>query len=321
VKHRPKHIVEYVALRGIVATVSLLPYRVSLALGWTLAWITFHVVRWRAAEAQRRILQVFGPDMTAHEARRIAWRSMRNFFFCAIDMARIPRLTRAWIDTHIEWDGLDLAQTAATGGRGAILVSPHMGSWEMSIAAYNALGASTCIIVGEMKNRRVDAYVNRTRAQSGIEIIPRGGPALRRTVKLLKEGRTLAFTPDLRSRTPGVRTRFLGAEANLVPGMGMFAKMAGVPILSGVTTRIGWTRHHIRFFEPIHPDPALDRDEDIHRMTQQIMDRFDRAIRDQPDQYFWFNKRWVLDPYPDPVPAHDPTDPPPTADTSVIRGN
>ena len=58
--------------------------------------------------------------------------------------------------------------------------------------------------------------------------------------------------------------------------------------------RVGWERHRWRFFEPIWPDPSLDKEADWKRMTQLVMDRFDHLIRENPDQYFWFNKRWVL---------------------------
>jgi lauroyl/myristoyl acyltransferase len=47
-------------------------------------------------------------------------------------------------------------------------------------------------------------------------------------------------------------------------------------------------------------------------MTQEVMNVFSRAILDAPDQYFWFNKRWVLEPLD---PAEAATPPSPTHDT------
>ncbi|MFO1522196.1 MAG: hypothetical protein U1G05_09190 [Kiritimatiellia bacterium] len=97
--------------------------------------------------------------------------------------------------------------------------------------------------------------------------------------------------------------RFLGKEANVVAGMGMFARMADVGVIPVILTRQGWTTHHWLAHEPIFPDAKADRDEDCRRITQAVMDIFDDAVRRHPDQYFWYNKRWVLDPLPPAPPA------------------
>lgn len=300
--HRPKHVLEYAALRAIDGLVNALPYRAALALGWGLAWIGFHIVRWRVAEAERRILQVLGADRSRREIRRIAWRSFRSLFFCVVDTLRVPRMTLDWVRRHVDTSEVPRFREAAGSG-GAVIVTPHLGSWEMAGVATHMLGVPLFYIVGRQKNPLTDAHANRRRSRTGIETIPRDGPALRKTLRNLKEGRMLAFMTDLRSRTPGVKAMFLGHEANLVAGMGMFAKMAGVPIIPTVAVRIGWTRHRIRVHDPIHPDPSLDRDADATRMTQEVMKVFNRAILDAPDQYFWFNKRWVLEPLDETPPA------------------
>ena len=82
--------------------------------------------------------------------------------------------------------------------------------------------------------------------------------------------------------------------ADLPTGMARFAREAGVPIIPQLVLRNGWSRHSWQAFEPIAPDPALDEKQDLQRMTQYVMDCFSHAIREHPDQYFWFNKRWVL---------------------------
>jgi KDO2-lipid IV(A) lauroyltransferase len=146
------------------------------------------------------------------------------------------------------------------------------------------------------------------RGTTGIETIPRDSTALRGTIRRLKDGKMLTFMTDLRSKTPGVKVNFLGKEANLVAGMGMFARMADVPIIPAVVTRRGWTHHVWRVFDPVYPDASLERDADVQRMTQYVMNIFDAAIRAEPEQYFWYNKRWVLDPIdaPKPVPPKQP---------------
>jgi lauroyl/myristoyl acyltransferase len=78
--------------------------------------------------------------------------------------------------------------------------------------------------------------------------------------------------------------------------MAMFASMGRVPIYPAILWREGWSRHRWILGAPVAPDPGAERGADLARMTREVIGVFDRAIRERPDQYFWYNKRWVLDP-------------------------
>lgn len=301
-QHRPKHLVEYALLRALGFVFRVLPYRLALTAGWCLAGLAFHVVRWRRREAERRIREVFGPDLPPVRVRAIAWRSIRDFIFTMVDSLRLADLDPAWVRRHMTGSQVeDLRRLAA--GKGAILVIPHMGSWDLAGAVCDVMDLPVFFIVGSQKNPLTDAYINRMRQSTGVETVARDSGLLRSVVRRLKEGKILAFMTDLRSKTPGVSVRFLGKEANVVAGMGMFARMADVPIIPVILTRRGWTKHHWAAHPLVRPDAAVDRDEDVRRITQTVMDIFDAAVRAHPGQYFWYNKRWVLDPLAPEPPA------------------
>jgi KDO2-lipid IV(A) lauroyltransferase len=78
--------------------------------------------------------------------------------------------------------------------------------------------------------------------------------------------------------------------------MAMFARHTGVPIYPIIMRRVGWARHVGHIYPAIEPDSTLSKQEDIQRMTQQVLDIVEGAIREDPGQWFWYNKRWVLDP-------------------------
>ena len=97
-------------------------------------------------------------------------------------------------------------------------------------------------------------------------------------------------------RTPDIELPFLGKTANLGRGMAQFAKRADVPIFPCIVRREGWTRHHVTVHPPVHPDAGLERDADIDRMSREVVAIIDDAIRTTPEQWFWYNRRWVLEP-------------------------
>jgi len=293
-------------VRAAAAAIQAVPYRVALALGWGVAAVIFYGFRYRVREAQRRIRSVFGPELDSRRARDVAWRAWRNFCFGVVDMIRIPVSRPAWVKAVVEIEdpaALEALTAHCRSGRGALVATCHMGSWEMAALAAMAYGIPLFSLAARQKNPLVDAFINRMRQGTGFETLLRHGSVLKGIVRRIRAGKVMAILPDVRSPQPGLPIRFLGGEANIAGGLALIARLAGEPVFPCVMVRRGWTRHLYRVQAPVWPDPAADRDADARRLMQAVFDVIDRAIRAEPDQWFWFNKRWILDPLPAPEPA------------------
>jgi lauroyl/myristoyl acyltransferase len=310
-----QHRLEYAALIGFKGAANLLPYRAALFLAWLLALLGFYGLRYRRAEAIRRIRSVFGASCSTAQARAIAWEAFRNFIFTAIESMRGERVDEHWIRAHVDDRGMfQIMQARAAAGQGAVAALPHMGSWELAGATYRVNRIPLFSIAAKQKNPLFNDYINRQRSRSGIEILVRGELSLKTVLRNLKQGKCFAILPDLRNPTPALAVPFLGGTANVGGGMALFARQANVPIYPIYLVREGWSRHIFHMLEPIFPDPALSRDEDLLRMTRAVFAHFDRAIRANPGQWFWYNKRWILDPV-----APDAVNPPPPASPRTHR--
>ncbi len=296
-RHRFQYRLEYAALRLSAALLKALPYRAALTAAWCSAAFTFHVCRFRRRETLRRIREVFGPDYPARDARRIAWLSLRNMSFNLVEMIRAQDIDRAWIDRHIPAFALYVPQVQALIRRygGAVITVPHMGNWDLAGWACNQYGIRMFSIAGKQKNPLVNDWVNRQR-ETGMAILERGSGTLKQIIKLLRSGNALAILPDVRVYTPDLKIPFLGSTANFGRGMAMFAIAAKVPVIPAILRRDGWTRHRFDLLSPIYPDPSLDKDTDARRITGIVINHVDAAIRKMPEQWFWYNKRWVLTP-------------------------
>lgn len=298
-KYSMKHLTEYGALKLFQFIVILLPYRTALAIGAGLGWITFYAVRWRVTKAKARIREVLGDDLPEKEVRRIAFLSMRYMFFNIVDVLRTPKWSKAEFAKRSNFHlAADRLHKQLTDGRGAVCCLPHMGSWELGGIASTTYDAPLFFIVGVQRNPLFNTFMNSLRGATGTETFPREDRMLlRKVIKNLKAGKVLAMTNDLRSKTKGLAVKFLGKEANIVGGMALFARQAKVPICPMVCYREGWTQHRCILFDPIEPDLSLDKHDDWVRMTQQTLSIYEKEIRKRPEQYFWYNKRWVLDPF------------------------
>ncbi|MGQ9663381.1 MAG: lysophospholipid acyltransferase family protein [Kiritimatiellia bacterium] len=297
---RLRYLAEYAALRSAVGLLRLLPAGVDLALGWAVARIIFTVFRSRRREAVARIHEVFGRTLSNSAADRIAWDSWRNFIFCIVDMICRPPLTREWAKKHFQdcEQSLQPLLEHRRTGKGAIIASPHMGSWELAGLMLRAFGIPVFSISAREKNPLSDAYITRLRERSGIPTIQRRSDRFlaKKVLQRLNQGEFLAILPDVRAPVPELSVRFLGKMANIARGMSLFARRAKVPIFPSMAVRHGWNRHAVRILGPVWPDIQQGEDADCLRMTQEIFDVFDREIRASAGQWFWYNKRWVLEP-------------------------
>jgi Kdo2-lipid IVA lauroyltransferase/acyltransferase len=296
-RYQFRHVVEYGALRAIAGIINALPYRLALCFAWCLARLAFVTARKPVDEARRRIRSVFGDRYTPQEVNRIAWTSFRNLFFNSVEMFRSPRMTLQWVQSVCDSEkAMQEAKKALAPGRGGITAVPHMGNWELAGIVSHLNGLPIFSIAATQKNPLADRYLNHLRSALGAQVMARGSGTMKAVLQKLKNGGLLAILPDVRVRTPGVLIPFLGGTANLGTGMALFARHADVPILPGMARRIGWSRHVLHTFPPIYPDKSLDKDQDVARMTAHVMNLIEKAIREEPEQWFWYNRRWILDP-------------------------
>jgi Kdo2-lipid IVA lauroyltransferase/acyltransferase len=296
--HRPKHIVEYIFVRIIAAMLRILPYRAALFLGWCVALLSFYVFRYRVAAAKRRIREIFGESISTKQVHRIAWKSWRNFMFSVVETIRIPVSTPEWIRSVV-----DTAEThrkitdwGKKTGKGGIIATAHMGAWELAALYCLRVNIPLFSLAAQQKNRLVDDFLNRARAGTGFETLLRTPSVIKNIIRNIHAGKFLAILPDVRGKTDALAIAFLGKTANVAGGMGFIARQTNVPVFPVMITRIGWTRHRYRVFDPIFPDEKAEKQADALRITQAYFNVLSECIRSEPEQWFWFNKRWIFDP-------------------------
>lgn len=277
---------------------SILPYRGALSVGWLTALIAFHVFRFRRTETIQRLRSVFGDSRTPRQYRYIAWISLRNLAFNAIEFMANRKMTIKDFNRIFDYgDTLDFMKEHVATGKGAVLAGPHMGSWEMVGRAFALHKIPIISIAAHQRNPLVNSYFDRMRAETDLKPLTRGESGiLKKIIRRMRNGEVMAILPDVRMRTPGLQVPFLGGTANIGTGAATFARTTKLPIFPFIIKRRGWTRHEIRRLPAIYPDMELDKTNDIERMMQILMAGIECEIMKEPEQWFWYNKRWLLEP-------------------------
>jgi KDO2-lipid IV(A) lauroyltransferase len=295
-KYSLKHRIEYIALTVFIRIINGLSLRLALYVGWGIGYIYFRIPRYRTAKALQRIKEVLGDSYSDLDRRRIAWLSLRNISFNLIEFIRFRSLTPETIRKQPLFRVVHEIQSIYSKQGTHIIAVPHAGNWEFASAALALSGLPCVVIVKRQKNLLVDTLINGLRTSVGLEVIYNDSKAMKRVIAAMKQGKILLILPDSHSRTESPKVNFLGKEANLGIGAAYFARKIGCPIYPIFLSRQGWSSHHHQIFDHIYPDHNQDKYADIQRMMQELMSIFDREIRKKPEQYLWFNKRWVLDP-------------------------
>jgi len=293
--HSVKHRIEYGLVWFWVGVFRHLPYRCALSVGWVAALVGHYVVRYRKNIVCSRIRQVF-PEMPEARVRSIAWLSWRNLVFNLIDTLRVSKMDARWLRRHVVnfEEVQDAFQAAGIPDNGIVAVSMHMGCAEIAARLLQVKGADVFVIFKTQKNLLVDRKLNDMRSATGISCLPVTDGLYRQILKRLKEGQALAMLADLRVDDGGLNVEFLGHEASVGPGAALFARRAGVSFMCAVFSRVGWCRHRVDIAFTITADTSLSVEEDVKRMMQRMFTVFDEAIRACPEQWFWYNKKWIL---------------------------
>ena len=267
-----------------------------MALARAAGRVAFHVLRLKRERTVSRIRSVF-PEKSESEANAIAVRSISNMIQTAVEMIRAPRLSRKWMDRHV-LDGKmykDRLQEYVDEGKGVVIMVPHSGNWYMAAWSMAKYGLPLFAIAARQRNWKIDAWMKRQ--YGDIEVVERGSARTLVEIKRkLRQGRAFAILPDLRVPQRDVEVDFLGGKANVSHAAAMFAVSCGSPVVVAMMTRDGG-KHVFHHLATLRPNPeAADRKAEAVRITREAMALLDEGIRRHPGDWFWYNKRWILQP-------------------------
>lgn len=293
-----RHRLEYGTLRTVQVLVTALPLSWMGAILSGILRVVFRLCWPLRKETVSRIREVFGPETSIDECRRIARTSVWNLMMNFVELFHAQRMTLDYLREHME--GTDEAQATIRSlidkYGGVVIALPHMGNWDLAGIACCAFGFPLMAIARAQNNPLVEAWIQRGRLT--VQTIDRRhASSFIRIAHHLKSGGVFALLPDVRHNKPGVSVTVFGKpEVQLGKGLAKFSRMGQVPILPLMMERIDASHHRIRLAEPIFPDMEAEVDADARRVTQAAWDIFEKRIREVPEQWFWHNRRWILTP-------------------------
>ena len=293
-----KHYIEFIIITILGRLLRILPLRMALSLGWLIALTSHYLFCFRRKEAKKRIRQVFGENITEAKVNDIAWASWRNMCLNVVEILRFNKLTKNKIPAkdNIKDFMYTLENTLGNSQNGVVLATIHMGNWELAGIAIDLNNLPIFSIARRQKNPLTDGYINHMRSSFNMKVLLNDKNIYREIIRRLKKNNIFAILPDVRNPNSSQSISFLGFNANLGSGAASFARKCNCTIQPMITYRVGLSQHSFKLLKPIKPELEKDKKEDNKRMMNDLMAQFTEVIKVHPEQYFWYNKRWVLDP-------------------------
>ena len=288
---------EYVGVRAGLALVGLLPPRRLFSFVRFLGSISFRLLRARRRTAVENILKAGVAD-DPRTARRLARESFRSVAQAVAESIVASRLIASGRRDEIRAEYVIPDETRALfedPAQGLILVSGHIGNWELAPKLIAEIKPITGI-ARRMDNPRVQALLEGARASDRFEIIDKHDAHPMKIVRALRRHRILVMLTDQHARGDSACiVDYFGRPAKTYTTPAVLQHLTGAPIVFGVPIRTGDLSLKLILSEPIryHFDKAT-LGADVKAATQDIAKRLEEWVRRYPEQYLWAHRRWKV---------------------------
>jgi len=279
-------------LRGIFR---ILPHSWALALGKGLGALGYHLARGRKRTAMVNLEAAFRGEKTPEEISGIARGSFEHLGAMAVEFFRFFPDRGESLRDLIHFDGEEHLKEALEKGRGALVLSAHLGNWELVGLKLVQRGYPIAIVTKVARGRAVDEFLTKSREGAGIKVF-RGRGLFRESLRHLAQGGVLGSVLDQNARRrEGVFVPFFGRQACTLKSLALLARRTGAPIVPIFAYREG-KHHRIVCEPPLEPGITEDLEGDVVRWTAACAEEVEKAIRRCPEQWMWLHNRWKTRP-------------------------
>lgn len=236
-----------------------------------------------------------GSETTATERKQIAQgvrlhsaRLMREWIQLSRNKAQSPD----WIRSRVRLDdSYAILQREHSKGRGVLVLTAHLGNWELLAARLHQEGFPGVVVGRKRAHDSTADWLIDMRKSYGVTTMAQDCSP-RDLLRVLKHGEVIGMLSDLEvRRLDGEFLPFFGVPALTMTAPAALARAARVPLLPArCVLREG--EYVLSFEEPLEADSTLDRKAQPIELLTRLNATYERWIRETPEQWAWHQRRW-----------------------------
>ncbi len=291
---------EYWLMVTVASALGRLPRGVARLLGRGIACAVYHLCG-RLRRVGRRNLELALPALSAKTRETILRGVYLHLGWQLAEFCRMRRWTPENTRGMMRIEGHEHYLAARERGKGVLVVTGHLGAWELSSFYHSLMGYPMGMVIRRLDNRRLDAFVNGIRCLHVNHVLHKDDFG-RGLLTAMRAGETVGILMDTNMTPPqGAFVRFFGIPACTGTGVAHVARKTGAAVLPGFMFWEPMERQYVLRFGPEIEIPHTDDvAADILAGTQRCTAEIETWVRRYPDQWLWIHRRWKTRPAGEP---------------------
>jgi Kdo2-lipid IVA lauroyltransferase/acyltransferase len=287
---------EFAFVYLLVKLLGLLPRRMARRAGAGIGALAFLAVP-RLRRVGLRNLELAFPATSAAERNRILRTLYRNLGWLLAEFCQMADYTPESTQSFVRYEGLENYLEACDRQRGVLILTGHLGAWELSSFYHSLMGHPMSMVIRRLDNPKVDQLVNGIRCLHGNQVLHKDDFA-RGLLTAMRNGETVGILMDTNMTPPqGVFVDFFGTPACTASGLARVAMRTEAAVLPGfLTWREEEKKYVLEFGECLELVHSGDDEQDMVANTQLCTTAIEAWVRRYPEQWLWVHRRWKTRP-------------------------
>lgn len=263
-----------------------MPRAVTYAVAGLIADLSFIFYKKAGEDLKGNLARVF-PEATRQRLTQLSRKTFRNYSKYLVDYARFKSIDKERLLRElVRIDGGEHIDSCLSGGKGIILLTAHLGNWELGGIFFGKHDIKINVLTARDRVNEINEIKERYRKMHNIKTIVLGDDhfAGLEALNALLRNEVVAMLVDREGGTDGVAVPFFGRPLKFPMGPLLLARAAGSPIMPAFVVREEGGYRAIAE-KPIYFNK--DADDTPESVALQVIKVFEQYIRKYPDQ--WYN--------------------------------
>lgn len=282
---------------------SFIPWSAGQFFGRKLGKLLSRLPMDRIMISQDNLQTIFGEEKKRSELIELNQRVLMHFAQFFFEIPHILRLKSNNLAKYVVFDQEENLFSALRKKKGVIILTAHFGNWELASAAIRLHTKENFTVVARpIDFLPADQLVTTIRTRCGTEIIPKKR-SMRIILKALRANKCVGILLDQNvDWYDGVFVPFMGKTACTNKGLALIALKTKVPVIPLFSIKQPDGRYRIIFEKEMELVRSGDNIKDIEANTKRFTAKIESYVKQYPEQWFWFHRRWKTKSY-DPIPT------------------
>jgi KDO2-lipid IV(A) lauroyltransferase len=232
------------------------------------------------------------PDRSFEWRERVSLESYRHFGREGLVFLRCSGAAKYGFQKDVEISGLEVLGESLRKGSGVMLISGHLGNWEVGAISLAAKGIPIDVVMQDQRNPLVDSYLAKLRSDAGVGVIHTSQGAYS-VLESLRSGRVVAWLGDQNPVGNSTMLDFLGVPSRVAKEAAILTLRAGATYFFASSLVVpGVPKKYKVELKKIAIPRRQSRTKITEQLTEESTRLLEAAIRSNPDQYLWHHRRW-----------------------------